>query len=385
LAPEEVIARAGTTTWENRDQYRPSHNVAPGTATPVIHLDRGGEPIIETMRWGLVPSFTKPTEKPDFWRMFNARSESIQEKPSFRRLVPSRRCIVFLNGFFEWKKEGKYKQPYYIYLVNEKTGEEEPMAMAGLWDVWYHEGPGEETKKTDDVDGGGDGNAVQPREAMHTYTILTTESSPELQWLHDRMPVILKDEQAHQIWLDTTNTSSIDKLHSILGPYTGKNLKWHPVSREMSNLSFQGPEAYQEIKKPSIQKFFQPQNTGKIVESGSGGSGGGGVVVEKKEEEEEEQEARGTLEKDEGVEKEKEREANVAPTPNTDEAAQSPSPSPSPAAAPATAAAATTPGSGHKRKVPASSSTPASKSNKKKKERPVGQPDIASFFSKSKK
>jgi putative SOS response-associated peptidase YedK len=167
------------------------------------------------MQWGLIPSFTKPTDKPDFWRMFNARSESIREKPSFRRLVPSKRCVVLLNGFFEWKKEGKIKQPYYIYLVNENTGKEEPMAMAGLWDVWYRDSPEEEGKEVEDEKtkvkgGGGGGGFVKPKEVMYTYTILTTESSKELQWLHDRMPVILKDEEAQHMWLSTTDKSSLE-------------------------------------------------------------------------------------------------------------------------------------------------------------------------------
>jgi len=216
LAPEEVIARARTATWENRDLYHPSHNVSPGRATPVIHLDKTGQDrIIHSMHWGLVPSFTKPTEKPDFWRMFNARSESIREKPSFRRLVPSKRCIVLLNGFFEWKKDGKIKQPYYIYLINEETGEEEPMAMAGLWDVWYRGGSEEEEgKEAEDkkqkIEGGGGGGAVQQKEVMYTYTILTTDSSKELQWLHDRMPVILKDEEAQHMWLNTADKSSVE-------------------------------------------------------------------------------------------------------------------------------------------------------------------------------
>lgn len=372
LAPEEVIARARTTTWENRDLYHPAHNVSPGSATPVVHLDKTGHPIIRSMQWGLIPSFTKPTERPDFWRMFNARSESIREKPSFRRLVPSKRCVVLLNGFFEWKKESKIKQPYYIYLVNEKTGEEEPMAMAGLWDVWYRGGPEEQVGEEDERKLQGSHGADQPKEVMYTYTILTTESSKELQWLHDRMPVILKDEKAQHMWLNTTDKSLLDKLHSILGPYSGKNLRWHPVSREMSNPSFQGPEAYQEIHKPSVQNFFLPRSVGKIDNA-----------VKKEEEEDDD---------DEGVEKKKdtrirkEKEVQVDPTPNTDEVAPSSPQVPSSATKMAKKTITPTPDSVHKRKLPTSNRSPPSGSmhKKRKKERPAGQPDIASFFSKKK-
>jgi putative SOS response-associated peptidase YedK len=133
---------------------------------------------IQTMRWGLVPSFTKQDAKPDPWRMFNARSETADQLASFRRLVPSRRCLVLVNGFYEWKKEGidGKKQPYYIHLADA----EEPMVMAGLWDTWQGpEGP------------------------LHTYTILTCDASKRLEWLHDRMPVILRDRASQEEWLTT--------------------------------------------------------------------------------------------------------------------------------------------------------------------------------------
>lgn len=191
LAPEQITSHAGTSTWEGRDLYRPSHNASPGTHLPVIHLDKAGQPIIQSMRWGLVPSFTKPTDRPDFWRMFNARSESISEKPSFRRLVPTKRCVILVNGFYEWKKEGSAgKQPYYIYLKSARGDDKEEekfMPLAGLWDTWH--GPDDEI--------------------LHTFTILTTDSCPKLEWLHDRMPVILKDEAAERLWLDTTDRSAL--------------------------------------------------------------------------------------------------------------------------------------------------------------------------------
>ena len=137
------------------------------------------------MTWGLVPSFSPPDAKVDHWKMFNARSESVAEKPAFRRLIPSRRCIVFLNGFYEWKRDGSNgrKQPYYIYLEND-----EPMAMAGLYDVWRSE----------------DGRKLK------SYTILTTDSGKKLQWLHDRMPVILKTESQRELWMDTANAQSLE-------------------------------------------------------------------------------------------------------------------------------------------------------------------------------
>jgi putative SOS response-associated peptidase YedK len=190
LAPEQVLRAAGTARWVNREAYQPSYNVSPGSPTPVVVAGADGLQV-QTMRWGLVPSFTKKDDRPDFWRMFNARSESVAEKPAFRRLVPSRRCLVLVDAFYEWQKQKDgTKQPYHIYLAPPKSetagssgatsqgqeqqqeqqqhreqAAEEPMVFAGLWDVW-------------------DG----PEGPMHTYTILTTDSSKRLEWLHDPCP-----------------------------------------------------------------------------------------------------------------------------------------------------------------------------------------------------
>nr|GMD18748.1 embryonic stem cell-specific 5-hydroxymethylcytosine-binding protein [Ipomoea batatas] len=83
------------------------------------------------MKWGLIPSFTKKNEKPDHYKMFNARSESIKEKASFRRLLPKNRCLVAVEGFYEWKKAGSKKQPYYIHFKDGR-----PLVFAALFDSW---------------------------------------------------------------------------------------------------------------------------------------------------------------------------------------------------------------------------------------------------------
>lgn len=130
---------------------------------------------LRAARWGLVPSFTKADEVPDFWRMFNARSETLAERPAFQRLLDSRRCLVIVAGFYEWKKEHRSaKQPYYIHFQDDR-----PLVMAGLYDTWA----------------GKEGT-------LQTYTILTTDSGPRLNWLHDRMPVLLPTEEAQDRWLN---------------------------------------------------------------------------------------------------------------------------------------------------------------------------------------
>ncbi|XBH77432.1 hypothetical protein VPH35_103915 [Triticum aestivum] len=221
------------------DRFRPSYNVTPGAYLPVGTLRAraaGGEggaeeqgPVIQCMKWGLVPSFSSKTDKPDHFRMFNARSESIKEKASFRRLIPKNRCLVAVEGFYEWKKDGSKKQPYYIHFQDER-----PLVFAALFDTWTN----------------------SEGETLHTFTILTTHVSTSLKWLHDRMPVILGDEDSVNAWL---NNSSV-KLEEITVPYEGTDLVWYPVTTAMGKTSFQGPDCIKEVKigpseKP-ISNFF---------------------------------------------------------------------------------------------------------------------------------
>ncbi|VVB09075.1 unnamed protein product [Arabis nemorensis] len=216
------------------DRYRPSYNVAPGSYMPVLRKDNeavGDGVAVHCMKWGLVPNFTKKTDKPDFFKMFNARSESVTEKPSFRRLLPKNRCLVAVDGFYEWKKEGSRKQPYYIHFKDHR-----PLVFAALFDSWQNSGG----------------------ETLYTFTILTTSSSPALHWLHDRMPVILGDKDSVNTWLDDPSTS---KLKPLLAPYENTDLVWYPVTPAIGKPTFDGPECIQQIplkasQNSLISKFF---------------------------------------------------------------------------------------------------------------------------------
>lgn len=229
------------------DRFGPSYNVSPGAYLPVGAVrarapgddgDGGGGaeehvPVIQCMKWGLVPSFTGKNEKLDHFRMFNARSESIKEKASFRRLIPKNRCLVAVEGFFEWKKDGSKKQPYYIYFQDQR-----PLVFAALFDTWKN----------------------SEGESLHTFTILTTRSSTSLGWLHDRMPVILGDKYSVNAWL---HNSSL-KIEEITVPYEGADLVWYPVTTAMGKPSFNGPECIKEVQiRPSerpISEFFMKKS-----------------------------------------------------------------------------------------------------------------------------
>ncbi|OQU83431.1 embryonic stem cell-specific 5-hydroxymethylcytosine-binding protein [Sorghum bicolor] len=223
------------------DRFRPSYNVLPGAYLPVGAVrsrpgcgdrERGADgegPVIQCMKWGLVPSFTNKTEKPDHFRMFNARSESLKEKVSFRRLIQKNRCLAAVEGFYEWKKYGSKKQPYYIHFQDHR-----PLVFAALYDMWTN----------------------SEGEINHTFTILTTRASTSLNWLHDRMPVILGSKDSVNAWL---NDASV-KLEEITAPYEGADLVWYPVTFAIGKTSFDGPECIKEVHigptdKP-ISKFF---------------------------------------------------------------------------------------------------------------------------------
>ncbi|MCL7049014.1 hypothetical protein MKW94_030238 [Papaver nudicaule] len=232
------------------DRYRPSYNVSPGFYVPVIHREHQGndgggggqETVLHCMKWGLIPSFTKKTEKPDHYRMFNARSESISEKASFRRLLPKNRCVVAVEGFYEWKKDGSKKQPYYIHLKDGR-----PLVFAALYDSWKN----------------------SEGEVVYTFTIVTTSCSSAFQWLHDRMPVILGDKSSIDAWLNGSTTSGFDTL---LKPFENPDLVWYPVTPAMGKASFDGPECIKEIPLKTeennlISKFFSKKIPGNEKET----------------------------------------------------------------------------------------------------------------------
>lgn len=175
-----------------------SYNVAPGQEAGVILRD--GETRYDRFKWGLVPIWSKT---PQAGRMINARAETVAEKPSFRNGFKKKRCLVPADGFYEWKKTGAVKIPYYIYGASGR-----PLGMAGLWESWRPKGEEE----------------AQP---LLTFTIITTAANARMAELHDRMPVILKPED-RDTWLDSR--SDPDDLLELLTPCPPDSIDFHRVS-----------------------------------------------------------------------------------------------------------------------------------------------------------
>ena len=121
-------------------------NIAPGQPILAIRQEASGRKAIH-LKWGLVPSWAKDSAIGN--KMINTRSETLQDKPSFRSAYRQRRCLIPADGFYEWQKQGKKKQPYYIHQKNEK-----PFAMVGLWESWHNPtGQTIETRKTRQEEG----------------------------------------------------------------------------------------------------------------------------------------------------------------------------------------------------------------------------------------
>ena len=175
------------------------YNIPPGTDIPVIRLSPDGKRVLHLLGWGLVPHWAKDPSIGA--RLNNARGESVAEKPSFRDAFKRRRCLVPASGFYEWKTEGKTKQPYYFSLKSGK-----PMAMAGLWESW--KAP--------------DGSILR------TVCIVTTAANEVMAPIHDRMPVIIRQENL-QTWLQ----DSVEEIQELIKPYPAQDLQAWSVSRRV--------------------------------------------------------------------------------------------------------------------------------------------------------
>ena len=181
----------------------PRYNICPTQPVLCVRQSGSGENEAVNLRWGLVPFWAKDLKIGA--RMINARSETAATKPSFRAAFKSRRCLVLADGFYEWKKEGKLKQPYYA-----SRRDDQPFCLAGLWESWRDK-------------------SVDDSETVETCTILTTDANAIMQPLHDRMPVILQ-QNSFDFWLDK-DFSDVEQLEKLLVPFEPDELQTYPVDK----------------------------------------------------------------------------------------------------------------------------------------------------------
>jgi len=190
----------------------PSWNIGPMQLAPIVTLTPVGADAPPTRRlvaarWGLVPTWAKDASMGA--KLFNARSETVAEKPSFRAAFGHRRCLVPASGYYEWQAREGGKQPYFIYPQDES-----PLAFAGLW----------ETRKDGEV-------------RTFTFSILTTAARGELAAIHDRQPVMLA-AQVRDAWMDPD--ASPDELAAVMAS-PAPALATRPVGKAVGNIRNDDP------------------------------------------------------------------------------------------------------------------------------------------------
>jgi putative SOS response-associated peptidase YedK len=216
----ELEARFGATF---AGEFSPRYNAAPGKALPVITNEEPGT--IQRLEWGLVASWADD----DSGGHINARAETVREKPSFAAAYESRRCLVLVDGFYEWRTEQGEKRPYRVTV-----GDDEPFAVAGLWERWS---PAETQTGLDEFGGDGPDRSVEP---LETFAVVTTEPNDLVADLHHRMAVILP-EATEREWLTD------DDPRQLLEPYPADRMRAYRVSTAVNDPANDSPELLEPV------------------------------------------------------------------------------------------------------------------------------------------
>ncbi|HWD22145.1 MAG TPA: SOS response-associated peptidase [Burkholderiales bacterium] len=188
--------------------FAPRYNIAP--MTPVLIIKRDGAALA---RWGLVPRWSNDASVAA--KLINARAETLGGKPSFRNAYHRRRCLIPANGFYEWKREGELKQPYYVHPAGGEL-----FAFAGLWDTWCD---------------------------MDSCTIITSEANATLRPVHDRMPVIIAREH-YAGWLHGEE--------GLLRPPPAGAIRCYPVSLAVNGAANESPALIAPLRSEPQKSIF---------------------------------------------------------------------------------------------------------------------------------
>lgn len=220
-SPERIAAYFGAES--EVESLGRNYNVAPTNDIYGVVADPDGRRELQVFHWGLVPSWAK--ERKIGQRMINARAETLAEKPAFKGVFKKHRCIIPMDGFYEWApgldggpvtKSGKpVKRPHFVHRVDG-----EPLAVAGLWSAWRDRAEGADAPW------------------LHSATVVTTNANGTMAPVHDRMPVILP-KAMWDIWLDPLN-QNIEMLAKLLVPAPDDMLEMHEVSTEVNNVRNKG-------------------------------------------------------------------------------------------------------------------------------------------------
>ena len=204
----EDLAELLEVDLEQLPVFGPRYNIAPSQDLLALRIvDDSPQPTL--LRWGLLPFWAK--DKRLAYKLINARSETAAQKPAFRAAFKHRRCLIAADGFYEWKKVGKVKEPYHIGLKDQR-----PFCFAGLWESWVDQETGE---------------------VVESATILTTGPNDLVAPLHERMPVIVRPDLMKG-WLSGDD----GRLDKVFSPYDPSLMECWPVSPRVNRPIHDDPQ-----------------------------------------------------------------------------------------------------------------------------------------------
>ncbi|WP_035798146.1 SOS response-associated peptidase [Kitasatospora mediocidica] len=218
--PEDIVEHFGVAHWDPTETLAPSWNVAPTQPVRVV-LDRipkgGSAPVrqLRVLRWGLVPAWSRSPETAA--KMINARADTVHEKPSYRQAFASRRCLIPVDGYYEWQtapsETRPRRQPYFVSRLDGA-----PLALAGLYEFWR-----DRARPAD-----------HPEAWLVTCTIVTTEAEELLAPIHERMPLYLQPS-SFDAWLDPSLADAEEARALLVAPEPGL-LQVVPVSAAVGSI-----------------------------------------------------------------------------------------------------------------------------------------------------
>jgi putative SOS response-associated peptidase YedK len=215
---EEIARHFRTAVGLDAEQAPPGWNIAPARKILAV-IGAGGAPELVGLTWGFVPHWARDLDGP---KPINARSDTVFDKPMFRDAVRRRRCLVPVDGFYEWQRAGARKQPYYFRLADGR-----PFALGGIWSVWS-ERRGEQEGYT-----------------LHTCAILTTAANALMAPVHDRMPVIVAAEH-YARWLSEA-VHGQRELAPLFAPCDPRSMEAWPVSNRVNRAANDGPDLIEAV------------------------------------------------------------------------------------------------------------------------------------------
>ncbi|KAF9526058.1 hypothetical protein CPB83DRAFT_858598 [Crepidotus variabilis] len=243
---DDIVNDVDVDDWVDQEEFVPRYNIAPRTQAPVIRRrnpgpsgsagnnDNDDSLIIQTMKWGLVPHWSKFEDKT--LSTTNARSENLLEgRGMWASIQGKKRCAIPCQGYYEWLTKGKDKLPHFTKRKDGRL-----LLMAGLYDSVVLEG-----------------------KTLWTFTIVTTDANKEFSWLHDRQPVFLTTKDALDLWLDTTSQTWTYDLAKLVRPYHDANtpLECYQVPKEVGKVGTESPSFIKPVssRKDGIEAMFSKQ------------------------------------------------------------------------------------------------------------------------------